>query len=241
MNLADFRAMTFDCYGTLVDWESGILHALRRWRERTGVNADDESLLAAFGEAEAAREAAVPTAPYPQILELVLADLAQRLGVDATEDERRRFGSSVGEWPAFPDSADALRTLKERYKLVVVSNVDRESFARSNARFGVEFDAVITAGDIGSYKPAARHFEEAFARLAGLGVQRKQILHVAQSLFHDHEPAKALGMQTAWINRRAGNPGWGATRRAAGQVRPDFVFQRLDELARACGAAWSSP
>lgn len=236
MDIRSFKALTFDCYGTLIDWERGILDALRAWRERTRPSVDDDSLLTVFGESESAREAADPREPYLRILQGVLADLAEQFGVDSTSAEREDFGRSVQHWPAFADSPAALRDLKRRYQLVIVSNVDRASFAHSNAKLGVEFDAVITAEDVGSYKPALAHFETMFARLAALGVQRDHILHVAQSLFHDHEPALSQGLATAWIDRRAHKDGWGATRPPGGDVRPDFVFESLADLARACGA-----
>jgi 2-haloacid dehalogenase len=209
LDLGEFSALTFDCYGTLIDWEAGILAALRPWAAAHRVKVDDEALLAAFGRAESRREADDPTAPYPRILAGVLDDLALDLGVTASPEEAAAFGDSVKDWPAFPDSADALAYLGRHYRLVIVSNVDRASFGHSNAKLGVTFDAGITAEEAGAYKPAPNHFRVALARLAELGVAQDRVLHVAQSLFHDHVPAKQLGLRTMWVNRRASRPGAG--------------------------------
>ncbi|MBS0562102.1 MAG: HAD hydrolase-like protein, partial [Proteobacteria bacterium] len=155
-------------------------------------------------------------------------------GVDATEEEHRRFGASVPDWPAFPDSAEALAYLKRHYKLVILSNVDRVSFAGSNKRLGVEFDAIYTAQDIGSYKPDPRNFQYMLDKLAGQGIGKADILHTAQSLFHDHVPAKRFGLAGAWIDRRADQGGgWGATAKPAEDARYDFRFTSLAEMAEA--------
>jgi putative hydrolase of the HAD superfamily len=223
MRLGDYSALTFDCYGTLIDWETGILAALRPWATAHRVTADDEQLLAAFARAESRREAAEPTAPYPRILAGVLEDLAEELGAAASPQEAEAFAGSVKDWPAFPDSAEALAYLQQHYKLVIVSNVDRASFRHSNARLGVAFDAVITAEDAGDYKPAPNHFQLALARLADMGVPKDRVLHVAQSLYHDHVPAKRLGLATVWVNRRSDRApalSGGATPAAPGATRP---------------------
>ena len=232
MRLRDFSALTFDCYGTLIDWERGILGALRPWAAAHGVEVDDEALLAAFGRAESRREAADPTAPYPQILAGVLQDLAGEHGVTASPEEAAAFGGSVKDWPAFPDTRDALAYLKQHYKLVIVSNVDRASFRHSNERLGVAFDAIVTAEDAGAYKPALNHFHLALARLADMGVPKDRVLHVAQSLYHDHVPAKRLGLRTMWVNRRAGRAQeGGATPAAPVPVTPDGEVPTLAALA----------
>ncbi len=229
MKLSEFAALTFDCYGTLIDWETGILAALQPWRRRRSVTADDDALLAAFGRAESRREAEAPRTLYPQILEGALRDLATELGAPVSEAEATDFGNSVKDWPPFPDSAVALAYLKRHYRLVIVSNVDRTSFAHSNARLGVEFDLVVTAQDAGAYKPAHNHFHLALQRLGALGIAKDRVLHVAQSLYHDHVPAKSLGLPTLWINRRAGRPGGGATP-AAATVKPDWEVPSMAAL-----------
>lgn len=220
MKLTDFKALTFDCYGTLIDWESGILAAFGPWRKRTGITADDNQLLELFAEAESRIQAEQPTILYPDALALGLERIGEKLNLPATAEESRAFGQSVKDWPAFPDSAEALAYLKQHYKLVVLSNIDRASFAHSNKKLGVTFDAVVTAQDVGSYKPALRHFEVGLETLAKMGVQKDKILHTAQSLFHDHVPGKKIGLTTMWINRRAGKSGGGATM-PVGAVQPD--------------------
>jgi 2-haloacid dehalogenase len=227
MRLGDFSALTFDCYGTLIDWESGILAALRPWAAAHRVEADDELLLAAFARAEARREVAEPTAPYPRILAGVLEDLAEELGATASRQEAETFAGSVKDWPAFPDSADALAYLQRHYKLVIVSNVDRASFRHSNAKLGVTFDAIVTAEDAGAYKPAPNHFHLALAWLAEQGIAKDRVLHVAQSLYHDHVPAKRLGLATMWVNRRAGG---GATPVTSAPTMPDGEVPTLAAL-----------
>ena len=231
--LSDFKALTFDCYGTLIDWETGICRAVGPWLERRGVRVTRDQVLAAFAQAEAPQQAATPDLRYPELLARVHTVMAQRFGVAPDAEAAQAFGRSVRDWPAFSDSADALAYLKQHYRLVVLSNVDRASFAHSARRLGVEFDAVYTAEDIGSYKPDARNFEYMLARLAEQGIAREQILHTAESLYHDHIPAKRFGLATCWIHRRAGQSGHGATRPPEVDVVPDFRFATLGEMAAA--------
>ncbi len=236
-SLTDFSALTFDCYGTLIEWESGLLAALRPWAKRAGVSASDDQLLEAFAAAESAAERETPSALYSDILRDAHSRLCRGFGVAPAPDDADALARSVGDWPAFPDTADALRRLKRRYRLVIVSNVDRASFARTLPRLGVELDGLVTAQDVGSYKPAHGHFLRAFALLSSLGVENRRILHVAQSLYHDHAPAKALGLSTVWIDRRRGRAGGGATPAPPQGVKPDFVFASMAEFAGAVDAA----
>jgi 2-haloacid dehalogenase len=233
--VTDFTTLTFDCYGTLIDWESGILNELKPWTTSHGIEVSDDALLEAFGDAEARSERETPTRLYPQILENVLERLAAHWSVTLREGDARAFGESVVRWPAFPDSPAALQYLKQHYKLVILSNVDHASFARSNERLGVTFDRVITAEDIGSYKPDVRNFRHAIADLKQtLGVEPSQVLHTAQSVFHDIVPAKSIGLATMWINRRRGREGWGATpppSETGADTRPDFEVGSLAEFA----------
>lgn len=237
MNLAGFRVLTFDCYGTLIDWESGIATALRPLTARANVTLNDEALLGAFAAEETAQQAATPDLAYASLLGLVHGRLARRWGVAEDAAENNRFGASIGDWPAFPDTAGALRALQTRYKLVILSNVDRASFQASNARLGVTFDAIHTAQDIGSYKPDPRNFVYLLDRLAEGGFQKSDVLHVAQSLFHDHAPANAIGLASAWIDRRHGKTGWGATAPPPPGVQYDFRFRTLGEFAEAALSA----
>ncbi len=233
MNLADFQVLSFDCYGTLIDWESGILTALAPLRHRAGVILDDDAVLAAFSGLEAMQQAATPAMPYAALLTVVHARLAEAWGAADDATETARFGASIGDWPEFPDTVAALRLLKRRYRLVILSNVDRDSFRITHERLGGLFDAVHTSQDIGSYKPDPRNFIYLTKQLAADGFQKSSILHVAQSLFHDHAPANAIGLASAWIDRRHGKTGWGATAPPPGGVRYDFRFRDLAELASA--------
>jgi len=231
MRLSDFNALSFDCYGTLIDWETGLLEALKPLRDRSGVSDDD--LLTAYGEAEHEVEVEHPGLIYSQLLEKVHATLCRRLGVAEDRDEAAKLGASVGDWPAFADSPDALRYLKQHFKLVILSNVDRASFAGSNRRLGVEFDHIFTAQDIGSYKPDPRNVEYLVARLDEAGIAKSELLHVAQSLYHDHVPANRMGIASAWIDRRHDKPGGGATVLPEPMPHFDFRFTSMAELADA--------
>ncbi len=233
MRLSDYSVLTFDCYGTLIDWESGIVQALQPWLERAGVGASREQILAAFAQAEAPQQAATPGLLYPELLSRVHGAIAAHFGVAPDPGAAQAFGASIEDWPAFPDSAGALADLKRDYRLVILSNVDRASFAHSQRKLGVAFDAVYTAQDIGSYKPDPRNFEYLLARLAEQGIAREQILHTAESLYHDHVPAKRIGLATCWIHRRAGQAGHGATHRPDTEVHPDFRFPTLAAMAAA--------
>jgi len=233
MNLSDFTTLTFDCYGTLIDWESGLHAALEPLRARAGVTVPRDAVLAEFAAHEVRQQAATPALPYVALLTAVHRQLAEAWGVAADEAEDRRFGASIGDWPAFPDTEEALRYLKRHYRLVILSNVDRDSFRASNRRLGVTFDAVYTAQDVGSYKPDPRNFAYLIEHLAEDGVERRQVLHVAQSLFHDHAPANAAGLASAWIDRRHDKSGWGATAAPPDGVRYDFRFDSLGALAEA--------
>jgi 2-haloacid dehalogenase len=228
-----FRALSFDCYGTLIDWERGLSAALERWAAAHDLTASAVELLDMFGQWENEIEREQPTALYPDVLAMTLDRIAGHFGVVATEEERAAFGGSVGAWPAFPDSPEALARLKRRFQLVILSNVDRESFAASNERLGVEFDLIITAQDVGSYKPSRRNFEALLAAIGDLGIAKDELLHVAQSLYHDHEPAAAFGLPSVWIDRRRDQPGAGATPSPAAPVRPRWTFPSLAAFADA--------
>ena len=231
MRLSDFKALSFDCYGTLIDWETGILSSLASLRERAGVSGQE--LLEAYGEIEHELEVKFPSLVYSQLLEKAHARLSRRFGVAEDIEEAAKFGASVGDWPAFPDSAEALRYLKQHFGLVILSNVDRLSFAGSNARLGVEFDLIFTAQDIGSYKPDLRNFEYLLSHLGEAGIAKSELLHVAQSLFHDHVPANRMGIASAWIDRRHDKPGGGATVLPDPMPHYDFRFTSLGALADA--------
>jgi 2-haloacid dehalogenase len=233
VRLTDFSTLTFDCYGTLIDWETGINDSLGRWLRSVGIHSSRDQLLEAFARAESAQQEATPAMRYPELLAEVHRVIARHFGVAWSPDAAAAFGASVKDWPAFPDSAEALAYLKEHYRLVILSNVDRASFAHSNQKLSVAFDAIYTAEDIGSYKPDPRNFEHLLRALGEQGIAKEQILHTAESLHHDHVPAKRFGLATCWIHRRAGRQGHGATRVPEQEVRPDFRFANLAAMADA--------
>ncbi len=231
MKLTDFRVLTFDCYGTLIDWESGIIAALQPLLARAGVM--PQAALEAFARHEAAQQVQTPAMLYPDVLAAVHRRLAEAWGVPMPEAAHRRFGASIADWPAFADTPDALRYLKRHYRLVILSNIDWASFAASNRRLGVDFDAVCTAEDIGSYKPDPANFRYLLERVAELGHGGPEILHTAQSLFHDHAPARRLGLASAWIDRRGEQDGWGATMAPPEGAAWDFRFTSMAAMAAA--------
>ena len=234
MRYDEFDALSFDCYGTLIDWETGILGVLRPWAARNGVSATDADLLASFGRHESNAESGDPAPLYPEVLGRTMMRIGADFGVTVTAEDAAELGRSVPRWPAFPDSPAALADLHRRFRLVILSNVDRTSFRASNERLGVAFDAIVTAEDVGSYKPDPRNFAALLATVDGLGIERGRLLHVAQSLFHDHVPAKAAGLRTVWIDRHRGIGGRGATPAPAHGVQPDAVYGSMAELAAAC-------
>jgi 2-haloacid dehalogenase len=233
MELTDFEALSFDCYGTLIDWEAGLLAVLAPWARAGGLTLTGEELLTAYAQIEATVEAEHPAEPYPEVLARGMRRLGENLGAEVTEEDAARLAHSVPGWPAFPDSHDALAALGRRFKLIILSNVDRASFAGSNARLGVEFTSIITAQDVGSYKPSPRNFEALASEAARLGISRGGLLHVAQSLFHDHVPAQRAGLPTVWIHRRHDRGGWGATPQPPAPVTPDWEFPSMAAFAAA--------
>lgn len=232
MQLHDFSTLTFDCYGTLIDWESGIWNALAPLAKKAKLGR--EAALEAFSRVETEQEVATPSLKYSSLLTTVHARLARDWGVHTIAAEHEAFGASVPDWPAFPDSAASLKYLKKHYKLVILSNVDRKSFAASNKKLGVTFDAIYTAEDIGSYKPSPRNFDYLLKHLKrDLGVGKDDVLHTAQSLHHDHVPATKAGLARCWIDRRFGKDGSGATKKVAKPPKVQFHFKSMAELAEA--------
>ena len=226
------KAISFDCYGTLIDWESGIADALSDWSRRRGAGLQRAELLAAFSEVEPAVQSADPELPYPAVLRRVARGIGRKFDLPVSDAEAGEFARSIRRWPPFPDSSKALARLQEHYRLAVLSNVDRESFAASERSLGIRFDLVCTAGEIGSYKPDPRNFRFLLAGLSEMGIARGELLHAAQSLYHDVEPARALGIRTAWVDRYSGAAS-GAARPPKGQVEADIRVSTLNELVEA--------
>jgi 2-haloacid dehalogenase len=235
--ISGFEAISFDCYGTLIDWEAGLAAVLGPWARSRGLALDDETLLAMHAKQEERAEASYPRELYPDILRRCLTELGRKLGAEVTDQDRDYLAGSVPDWPAFADSPAALAALGQRFKLIILSNVDRASFAGSQRRLAVTFDAVLTAQDIGSYKPSPRNFDALLAEAGRLGVGEGKLLHAAQSLFHDHVPAKRAGLPTVWINRRHGRPGLGATPAPSDEVTPDWEFPSMAAFAAAAAPA----
>lgn len=234
MRLTDFSVLTFDCYGTLIDWERGILDALRPLLGRLPEPLETDRALEDFAAAEAAQETETPDMLYRDILTAVHRRLEAQWQVTVPSEWAATFGASVPQWPAFADSSSALLYLKKYYKLVILSNVDHQSFAGSQRRLQVDFDAVYTAQDIGTYKPDVANFHYMIQHVEqDFGIGRDQILHTAQSLFHDHQPASQVGLARAWIDRRHDRPGWGATPATADRPDVHFHFHSMADLAMA--------
>ncbi len=239
-DLTEFRALSFDCYGTLIDWEAGIAAVLRPWAVEVGLELDDEQLLLAYADNEAAVEREQPTSLYPVVLAEAFRRTGERLGKPVSDEWARRLGDSVPDWPAFDDSAQALADLAEHYQLIILSNVHRAGFAGSNERLRGQFAAIITAEDVGAYKPSMNHFEALGATLEELGIARNHLLHVAQSLFHDHVPARKAGLPSVWINRRHARPGWGATPQPSEEWSYDAEYRSMSDFAAAVEKAFAA-
>ncbi|MBV8208402.1 MAG: haloacid dehalogenase type II [Acidobacteria bacterium] len=229
MDFSRFECLTFDCYGTLIDWEAGIISAIQPVLRDHGIRREEEYLLALYSELESQAEAG-PYKPYRAILNEVMAGFAKRLGFALHGPEQDALAGSVGSWPPFPDTVAALACLKRQFRLGIISNVDDDLFARTSRLLQVDFDWVVTAEQARSYKPSTNNFEMAARRIA---IPRARWCHVAQSLYHDIGPARHLGLATVWINRRAGRSGPGATP-AAGHARADAEFPDLRLFAAAC-------
>jgi len=235
MNYNDFKFLSFDCYGTLIDWESGIWNAFQPvilFNNRNDLTR--EKVLRNFALLESEQQKQTPSMLYSEILFNVHKKFTEENELKSTDELDKNFGSSVPFWPAFADSADALRILKSKFKLVILSNVNVAGFTSSNRWLGVEFDEIYTAEHVGSYKPNPSNFEYMFDNLKKAhDAEKKDILHVAQSLFHDHVPAKEFGMNTVWIDRQNLSKGgnWGATKVVENQPKPDVIFEDLISFA----------
>jgi len=237
MKLTDHKVLTFDCYGTLIDWESGVYLATEPLRTLGRLDITRDQQLEAFAKHESPVQTETPDMLYPDVLAEVHRRMAKDLGVtEATEEDHVRFGNSVPYWPAFTDSAEALRRLHKHFKLIILSNVHRAGFAASNRRLGVTFDKIITAQDVGSYKPTPRNYDVMVEEMAAMGIEKHEILHTAESLYHDHWRCGEMGINRAWIYRRHDQEGFGNTRPVETEVKPEFVFHSMAEMADAVEA-----
>jgi 2-haloacid dehalogenase len=229
LDLTRFKVLTFDCYGTLIDWETGIFSALRPILAAHNAEIADSALLELYSELELTAEQG-EFLRYRDVLQSVVRGVGERLGFVPTEAEVRSLPESLAKWQPFPDTVEALRKLKSRYQLAVMSNVDDDLFAATAPKLGVAFDQVITAQQAGCYKPCMRMFQLAEDRI---GARREHWLHVGQSIYHDVIPAQSLGIAAVWVNRPSPRPGAGAAKAAAGE--PDLQVPDLQTLAKLAG------
>jgi 2-haloacid dehalogenase len=224
MNFNQFACLTFDCYGTLIDWESGILGALRPVLEAHEVGAGDEELLELYGALEAAEERR-SYRPYRDVLRGVVVALGDRMNFRPSLEQINGLPESLPRWPPFPDTVAALARLKQKYKLAVISNTDDDLFAETAKTLQVPFDWIITAQQVKSYKPSRNNFQKALEKI---GLPKEKVLHVAQSLYHDIVPTRELGWANVWVNRRSGKKGRGAT--VTADIKPDLEVPDLKTL-----------
>ena len=207
LNTAAIRLLSFDCYGTLIDWESGIADALAPLCDHHGIICSRDQILELYGRCEAAEESSTYR-PYREILRSVTRRMAKEFGIQLSESESLTLENSLQYWPPFEDTVEALKRLKTKYQLAIISNIDNDLFAGSAKQLQVAFDFVTTAGQTKAYKPSLAMFEQAQARM---GIEKSAWLHVAQSKFHDIAPANQYGLNSVWVNRRHAQPGSGAT------------------------------
>jgi len=224
LDFAQFEWLSFDCYGTLIDWESGILGYLHPLLEKKGRFASDEELLRLYSQVEP-RHQTGPYHNYREVLCATVRDFGREFRFPVPPADAVGLAESIANWEPFPDTVASLRRLQSRYKLAILSNIDDDLFAQSARKLEVPFDLVLTAQQLRSYKPSPQNFRELLQRLA---VDRKHLLHVAESLYHDVDPARHLGIPTVWVNRRQGRSA-AASKWAA--VRPDLEVHNLAELA----------
>ena len=224
-----FQWLSFDCYGTLVDWETGISDAVADSLAVHDIRMSRSEILALFAEVEPQIQQGSGYLEYRRVLRRVMAMMGIRLGVQFSESEMNCLVDTIGSWPVFPDTRDALRAMKRRYNLAIISNVDDDLFAPTADALGVELDAVVTAQQCRSYKPDHRNFQTALERM---GVEKDRWLHIGESLYHDIAPANELGIASVWVNRGHGGEG-GATRPT--DARPDLEVHDLESLVRDMG------
>jgi 2-haloacid dehalogenase len=224
-----FKAVTFDCYGTLIDWETGISQVVRPWVDAINSAIPMDLVITSFALHQAKHQQTRPTLLYPEVLARTWKDIERTFGWSENRDHAARFAASVPDWPAFADTVESLRYLSRFYKLAILSNVDNASLKGTVERhLRVPFETTVTAEDVASYKPGLPHFARAIDQLAAKGVSKDEILHVAQSKHHDIKPGRELGLTTVWVNRRHGRPGSGAT--LATEAEPHLTVSSLAEL-----------
>ncbi len=233
MRLTDYKVLSFDCYGTLIDWETGIVENLKPLTDKLKIVPQPDQILETHAVCEARSQAKNPTMKYSNLLAEVYKQIATDWEIKVNPDECEAYGNSVGSWPVFEDSVSSLQILKENFQLAILSNVDNSSFSKSNKKLEVEFDYIFTAEDVGTYKPNPKNFEFMLQNLAANGITKNQVLHVAESLFHDHIPANKFELDNCWIYRRHQKEGFGATKTPEKMPTFNFQFNSLEELSKA--------
>jgi 2-haloacid dehalogenase len=231
LDFSRFELLTFDCYGTLINWEEGILNCMHRILAAHGKDTDDATILGLYGDFEARAEQG-EYRRYREVLHSVVRQFGEKLGFAPTDDEVRSLPESLKEWKPWPDTVTALRELRSRFRLAIISNVDDDLFSATKPQLAMDFDQIITAQQAGAYKPSLKIFELALSRV---GVPAHRILHVGQSIYHDVQPAQSLGLATVWINRPSARAGVGAVKAVEG--RPDLQVSSVAELATASAQA----
>ena len=224
-----FEVITFDCYGTLINWEAGILAALHRILSAHGTGIDDDALLKLYGDFEHFSEQGA-FRPYREVLSSVVNQFGVELQFTPTAEESDSLANSLPGWTPWPDTAEALQKLKAEFRLAIISNIDDDLFAATRPQLGAAFDKVVTAQQAQAYKPSLKIFELALSRIHA---PAHRVLHVGQSIYHDVIPAQALGLATVWVNRPSARPGVGAVKLA--EAKPDMTVTSLSELAAAAG------
>ena len=227
LDFTRFEILTFDCYGTLINWEEGILRCLHRILAAHGKDTDDATILRLYGDFEARSEQG-EYRRYREVLQSVVRQFGEQFGFEPTDQEAGSLPESLKEWKPWPDTVAALHELQSRFRLAIISNVDDDLFAATLPQLGVEFDQIVTAQQAAAYKPSLKIFELALSRL---GVPANRVLHVGQSLYHDVLPAQSLGLATVWVSRPSARTGVGAVKAAEG--RPDLQVSSLAELGAA--------
>lgn len=233
MALNSIRLITFDCYGTLIDWETGMLRSMRPLFARAARGISDAQILEQYGEAEAELEAG-SYLRYRDVLAQSAHLAGQRLGLGISELEAGEFADSLRQWEPFPDTVAALQALAGKFKLGIISNIDDDLFAFSRIKLQAPFEVVVTAEQVQSYKPSLRNFQEVLRRT---GIAKQEWLHAGQSIYHDVIPATQLGIESVWVKRPSARPGIGAVKKATAQ--PAYQVSSVGELAELLGAARS--
>lgn len=225
LDFSRYEILTFDCYGTLIDWETGILAALRRILSAHGKQIDDATLLQLYGDFEQRAEQGTFQS-YREVLKLVVRQFGEELKFPPARAEEEALPESLCTWKPWPDTVAALQQLKTRFRLAILSNIDDDLFAATRPQLGIEFDEVVTAQQAQAYKPSLKIFELALSRIQA---PAHRVLHVGQSIYHDVIPAQSLGLATVWVNRPSARPGVGAVKSA--DAIPDLTMTSLAELA----------